>query len=152
MQVLKKLVKLEGSKYFIKHLEIINPMLPIQMTPKEMEVLGNFMSLEGDTAEVDRFGTTCRKIVKKRLNLSDGGLGNYIKALKEKGLIINYGDTLFIPKFLWCGPTAQGYMFQLEKVAAVATKQEEVPSLEPLPVKEVSTNEDEEVEPPYRML
>jgi hypothetical protein len=151
MKILKKIVKLEGSSYFTKHLEIINPMLPIQMTPKEMEVLGNFMSLEGETAEVDRFGTTCRKIIKKRLNLSDGGLGNYIKTLKEKGLIINYESTLFIPKFLWCGATAQGYMFQLEKVGSTVPKQEETHSLEPLPVKEVSTQPEEEVEIPYRM-
>ena len=87
MGVIKKIMNVERKDYFVVHLSIINPLLPVRMTPKEIEVLGTFMSLMGDIAEADRFGTTGKKIVKEKLSLSDGGLGNYLKTLKEKGFI-----------------------------------------------------------------
>ena len=116
METIKKFLKLPPDKYYIKHLEIINPLLPIQLTPKEIEVLGNFMSLEGEIAEEDRFGTTCRKVVKDKLNLSDGGLGNYIKSLKDKGFIITIeNDKMDILEFLKAENSIQKYMFILTK-------------------------------------
>jgi hypothetical protein len=114
MEVIKKALLLEEDKYFTTHLSIINPMLPKQLTPKEIEVLGTFMSLKGDIAQVDRFGTTCRKIVKTKLGLSDGGLGNYIKSLKDKGFIVkNEEGIIEIPKILFAEKSSQGYMFKI---------------------------------------
>lgn len=114
MEVIKKALTLSESEYFTTHLSIINPMLPKQLTPKEIEVLGAFMSLKGDIANVDRFGTSCRKIVKSKLELSDGGLGNYIKSLKEKGFILmGEQDIMYIPKVLFAEPETQGYMFKI---------------------------------------
>jgi hypothetical protein len=118
MEILKKRLLFNGSDYYVKHLEIINPMLPKKMTSKEMEVLGNFMALEGDVAKMDRFGTSCRKIIKTQLKLSDGGLGNYIKSLKDKGLIVEKDGIMYIPSFLWCQRNGQGYMFRLDRAAS----------------------------------
>ena len=50
-------------------MEIINPFLPIKLTPREIEVLAAFMSLENELAE-DRFGTTARKVVRNKLFLN----------------------------------------------------------------------------------
>ena len=114
MEILKKSLLLNEEDYFTTHLSIINPMLPKQLTPKELEVLGAFMSLKGDIASVDRFGTSCRKIVKNKLNLSDGGLGNYIKSLRDKGFILkNDEDILYVPQVLFADRNSQGYMFKI---------------------------------------
>ena len=70
----------------MKHLEIINPLLPVSLTPKEIEVLSSFMSLQGDISK-DRFGTTARKMVQQSVGLSVAGMSNYMKSLKSKGFI-----------------------------------------------------------------
>ena len=88
MKIIQKgIVGLKDAQYYIYHLSIINPFLPIELTPKEREVLGTFMSFKGDLAEKDRFGTTFRKEVKSILSMSDGGLSNHISSLKSKGAI-----------------------------------------------------------------
>jgi DNA-binding CsgD family transcriptional regulator len=84
--MIKKEVRLTRDAYYAKHLAIINPMLPISLTPKEIEVLASFMSLSGDIAN-DRFGTTARKLIMDKLSISISGLGNYLKSLKDKGFI-----------------------------------------------------------------
>jgi hypothetical protein len=85
------------------------------MTPKEIEVLANFMSLEGDIAE-DRFGTSARKIVMAEMNIKPGGLGNYFNSLKEKGFLIEQGDKKFtIFPMLYPEPAIQKYQFILSK-------------------------------------
>jgi hypothetical protein len=117
MEIIKKALTLSEEDYYTKHLSIINPMLPKQLTPKEIEVMGAFMALKGEIASVDRFGTTCRKIVKTKLGLSDGGLGNYIKSLKEKGFILfNSESIMYIPKVLFADRESQGYMFKITKI------------------------------------
>ena len=116
MEIIKKALTLEEKDYYTTHLSIINPMLPKQLTPKELEVLGAFMALKGDIATVDRFGTSCRKLVKMKLELSDGGLGNYIKSLKDKGFIAtNKENIMYIPQVLFAEPNSQGYMFKIIK-------------------------------------
>jgi hypothetical protein len=83
----KSILQLKGAEYYVYHLSIINPFLPVELTPKEREVLGTFMSFKGELAEKDRFGTTFRKEVKSMLSMSDGGLSNHISSLKSKGAI-----------------------------------------------------------------
>lgn len=112
MEKIVKILKLNEVDYYTKHLEIVNPWLPVKLTPKEIEVLGNFMSLKGDIAD-DRFGTSGRKIVKQRMGLADGGLGNYIKSLKDKGFLIGE-DKLEILPFLQVNEKVQFYMFKIE--------------------------------------
>ena len=116
METFKKVLKLKEVDYFQKHLEIVNSMLPVKMTPKEIEVLSNFISLKGEIAEEDRFGTTCRKIVKSRMNLKDGGLGNFLKSLKTKGFIKeDENGKLKILPFLFANSNTQVYMIKIVK-------------------------------------
>jgi hypothetical protein len=93
MKALSKKLILNTKDYYTVHLSIVNALIPTKLTPKEIDVLGFFMSLQGDIAK-DRFGTTARKLVMKELNLSDGGLGNYLKSLKEKGFISSTNEIL----------------------------------------------------------
>lgn len=111
--IIKKTLELENQEYYEKHLQVINAVLPEQMTSKEIEVLASFMALEGEIAEEDRFGTYCRKKVKSLKNLSNGGLANYIRILKEKGFIkVGENGEYEIPFFLFPQPTAQQYEFK----------------------------------------
>jgi hypothetical protein len=88
MRIIQKaILQLKGAEYYIYHLSIINPFLPVELTPKEREVLGTFMSFKGDLAEKDRFGTSFRKEVKTMLSMSDGGLSNHLTSLRSKGAI-----------------------------------------------------------------
>lgn len=113
MEIIRKTLKLNREEYYKKHLFLINHILPIQMTPKEAEVLATFMSLEGDIAK-DPFGTSGRKIVKKKLGISSGGLGNYLEQLKSKGFILNDNKELSILSILIPERKIQGYQFKLE--------------------------------------
>ena len=88
MKIIQKgIIGLKGAQYYIYHLSIINPFLPVELTPKEREVLGTFMSFKGELSEKDRFGTSFRKEVKVLLSISDGGLSNHLTSLKSKGAI-----------------------------------------------------------------
>lgn len=111
---IKKTLELNNQEYFEKHLEIINAVLPEQMTPKEIEVLASFMALEGEIAEEDRFGTYCRKKVKAIKNLSNGGLANYLRILREKGfIVVNEAGQYEIQMFLYPQGALQQYEFKI---------------------------------------
>jgi len=114
MNIVKKTVVLNDKDYYKKHLMIINPMLPIMMTMKEIDVLSEFMRLKGSLAE-DRFSTTGRKIVMNELGLSHGSLGNHLRNLKKKGFIIDLDTKLIILGILYPATNEQLYAFKLTK-------------------------------------
>lgn len=113
MKTIRKILKLDKTKYYEKHLLIINQLLPVQMTPKEAEVLAAFMSLEGDIAK-DPFGTSGRKLVRAQVKISPGGLGNYLDQLKTKGFIYESNKELKILPILMPERKEQLYEFKLE--------------------------------------
>lgn len=118
--IIRKALKLSREDYFKKHLLIINHILPIQMTPKEAEVLAAFMSVKRSVEEnnmldgLDPFGTSGRKMVRTKLGISPGGLGNYLDQLKKKGFILQVEEKLQILPFLIPAKGMQGYQFKLE--------------------------------------
>jgi len=115
MDIRKKIFHYTKQDYYTMHLFIINPFLPIKLSPKEIEVLACFMSLTGDVTEEGQFSKGARRIVRNRLNLSHGGLGNYLKSIETKGFIrfdemgIGYIPTILIPD-----KELQGYNFEIE--------------------------------------
>ena len=80
----KGLIGLKGTAYYIQHLSIINPFLPVELTPKEREVLGTFMSFKGDAAEKDRFGPTLRTEVKALLKQILSTVKNELPTITEE--------------------------------------------------------------------
>lgn len=114
MPELKKLLELDQLEYFETHLSLVNCLLPTKMTPKEIEVLARFMSLEGDVAKY-RFGPTGRKLVMETMKLTSPGLSNYIKALTEKELLRKEGDVITILPILFPESNLQDYRFRLIK-------------------------------------
>jgi hypothetical protein len=114
MEIIKKQLILPKNEYYVKHLSIVNVFLPRKLTPKEIEVVASFMSLEGDIAN-DRFGTSARRIVMQGLNLSPGGLGNYMDSLQKKGFITKQDGSYSILPILHPELEEQKYMFNLLK-------------------------------------
>lgn len=112
---IKKLLQLDRDDYFQTHLDLINCILPVRMTPREIEVLAAFMSLEGDIAQY-RFGPSAKKIVMTKLGLSPAGLSNFIGtqgSLTEKGFLLKQGDMTKILPLLIPKQDEQTYLFKL---------------------------------------
>lgn len=106
---------LPSEKYYMKHLEIISPFLPAHLTPKEIEVLGWFMSFE-ETNILKRFDTPYRKIVRKELNLSHSGLSGHINILKSKYAVVEeLGEILSINTHLFPNEGEQLYQFKIKR-------------------------------------
>ena len=112
MEILKKQLRLDKYQYYTTHLAIVNALLPIKLTPKEIEVLGIFMSFEGELAK-ERFGTTGKKLVKDKLKLSQPGLSNYIKSLLKKGFLKKISGNMEILPILHPEKEVQSYQFKL---------------------------------------
>jgi DNA-binding MarR family transcriptional regulator len=114
--IIKKQLTLPTRQYYEKHLTIVNVFLPVNLTPKEIEVLAVFMSFEGSIA-TDRFGTSARKMVREELGISSGGLGNYLRSLIDKGFLKEDGKNNFIIlPVLYPSENRQEYLFQLNKI------------------------------------
>lgn len=100
MKPLFKVLKLNKHSFFETHLAFINCILPEskRLTPTEVKVLSRFMALEGDISR-DRFGESARKIVKQDCKISTGGLSNYMRAFREKGILNTEGQikSVFFP-------------------------------------------------------
>lgn len=110
MKPIIKTLKLGKVEYYNTHLSIINSVLPVKLTPKEIEVLALFMSLD---FKVERFGTSARKIVRQELDISHQGLSNYLKSLTMKGFLIEKeGDYEILP-ILFPAKDQQSYMLKL---------------------------------------
>lgn len=115
MRVIQKGRELSGVEYYVAHLEIINPMLPERLSPRELEMLAHFMSYEDDIAKVDPFNTFIRKKVRESLKLSSGAMSNHIRSLISKGVIYEdkHREVLFIKEYLIPDKISQGYQFKI---------------------------------------
>ena len=114
MKTIRKLMELDVVQYHEKHLSIINSLLPVSLTPKEIEVLAAFMSLDSGLKR-HMFGTTARKEVMELVGLTPGGLGNYLKSLKGKGFIVkdSQNQNYIILPILVPEEKEQDYQFKL---------------------------------------
>jgi len=99
------------KEFYLKHLYIINPVLPVKLTGREMEVLAEFMC----EPEEHRFGTDARRKVIRSLGLSRAGMSNYLRELHRKGFIHKNKDTgrniFFIDSRILPVEDIQGYEF-----------------------------------------
>ena len=118
MKIIQRELKVNVETYYKLHLEIINSVIPVKMTDKEIEVLASFMSLDSSITEDDMFNSFARKKVKEKLNnMSAGGLGNHLKSLIDKGFLNKKEITnrISIKEFLIPEENNQGYQFKLVK-------------------------------------
>lgn len=116
MTPIQRLLKLDRMGYHVKHLTILNTILPMHLTEKEVEVLAAFMSLDSAIIKKDMFNTVARKEVREKLQQSPGGLGNHLKSMIAKGVIDKDEITkqLTVKEFLIPNPGVQYYKIKLE--------------------------------------
>lgn len=91
MKPLMKSLTLNEKEFFVTHMHVVNALLPVKLSQKEIEVLAVFMSFTGTIAS-DRFSTTGKKMVREILGLSAQSLWNYVNSLKAKKLVIPDDD------------------------------------------------------------
>lgn len=117
-KIIQKGIVLEGEQYYHKHLEIINPFLPVQLTKTEIKVLAMFMSFEGEIADNDRFGTSSRKVAREKLGISNSGITDYFKAFISKNVVYERLDgKLELADFIKAENPHQFYQFKIIKQA-----------------------------------
>jgi biotin operon repressor len=91
--------------YYVVYLSILNGLL--HLTEKELLVMAEFMGIEEKARKVYStlsgeefsdvlFGPESRKAVQKKLGITKFNLNNYIKALKDKGLLKEIDGRLYI--------------------------------------------------------
>ena len=122
MQVITNVLKVSKYDYYIKHLEILNIVLPESTFPeklssKEIEVLAAFMSQEKGLIEEDMFNGVVRKKVMDKLSLKPGGLGNHLKRMIEKKFLTKSEITkrILLKSFLSPVDNHQGYRIKIVK-------------------------------------
>jgi hypothetical protein len=122
MQVITNVLKVGKYDYYVKHLEILNIVLPETAFPKklsskEIQVLGAFMSQDKNLIEEDMFNGVVRKKVMDTLHLKPGGLGNHLKKMIEKKFLSKNELTkkIILKPFLFPVDTQQGYRIKLVK-------------------------------------
>ncbi len=118
MEVIQKGFKLTNDEYYKFHLNVLNAVLSVKLTEKELDVLAAFMSLDKKIIQDDIFNLMARKKVRELLNLSSAGLGNYLKSLINKGFLIKNEITnkITIIDILLPDENKQGYMFKIIKI------------------------------------
>lgn len=108
-----KEVKLKPLDFYSLHLSIINPLLPIRLSNKEIQILALAMVFKG--SKEDRFGYIGRRVIKRRLRLSSAGLSNYIRNLEKKGFLRKIEDSLEMLPLLFPKGNVQEYEFKIVK-------------------------------------
>lgn len=90
---IKQLIKLNKFEYYKKHFLIVNNLLPIKMTDKEIDVVSIYLSSNDKSFN--------RKEIKQKLNLSDQSLSNYITSLLKKNVLYkDDNNVLHLKEFL----------------------------------------------------
>lgn len=121
MKIIQKAFMLDNEKYYVLHLHIVNAILPVKLTDKELEVLAAFMALDKSIIEDGYFNPIARKKVMKKLELIPAGLSNHLASMIKKGFLIKNNVTNFISikEFLLPEEDGQGYQFKIKKIDEV---------------------------------
>lgn len=109
---IRKVIRLPLDAYRVKHLRLVEELLPVRLTAAERELLA---ALLGEPRG-NPLGGGSRARVKARLGLTKQTFSNRLKGLLEKGYV--YADPgsglLLIREYLYPGDGAQAYRVQLE--------------------------------------
>lgn len=90
--VLKKTLKLNKLQYYIKHISIINAVFipdDLKLSLKEIEVISCFLRHTEGLDPSLTLSTEIREKVMNDMNISHGGLSNYLRQLRMKNVLIN---------------------------------------------------------------
>lgn len=114
MKIFQKGFELPKLEYYKTHLRIINALFPVNITDKEIEILASFLSLSPEITKDNMFNSFARKQIIESLSLTNGGMSNHIKNMKNKGFIKRTDDSLFIVPALLPDSLCQGYNLKIK--------------------------------------
>lgn len=114
--IIRRAFTLKPREYYEKHLQILNIIIPANLTRKEIEVLATFMSLDKGVIEEQMINPISRRKVMEELKLSPGGLGNHLKSMIEQKALIKNDITgsIKLNPFLIPNDPMQGYQIKIE--------------------------------------
>ncbi len=107
-----KELSLRGKDFYSVHLEIINPLLPVKLTVKEIDVLSVLLHFSNTQALQEAFKNNFRKYLRDILFMSSASLYNYMQSLQKKGALLDNKGTvndLLIPS------NTQEYRFRIKR-------------------------------------
>lgn len=116
MKVIEKDFELDSLSYFKAHLGILNALLPIHITHREVEILSHFWSLPVEVRSPNMFCTEARREVSKVLGLNGGSMSNHLKNMRKKGLLLRDGDYFVIAPALLPSDSVQSYRLKLVRL------------------------------------
>jgi hypothetical protein len=117
MTSIVKTLRLEMFEYYRTHLSIVNCLIPVKITGREIDVLSLFMCFDNDSIlESDRFGTAVKKMIREKLGLSHQGLSNYMNSLTKKKMLSVEDDVIMILPILCPNRDEQTYMIKLVNI------------------------------------
>ena len=117
MKIIQQAFKVDNEDYYSMHLNIVNAILPVKLTQKEIEVLAGFMALDKGLTKEGYFNSVARKIVRTKLGLSPAGLSNHLGEMITKNFLTKDDITneIKIKVFLLPEDDGQGYQLKLLK-------------------------------------
>lgn len=87
---LNKSLKLNKLQYYVKHISIINAVfMPdnLKLSLKEIEVIASFLKHTENLGPEYLMATVTREKVMAEMNISHGGLSNYLRQFRIKGVL-----------------------------------------------------------------
>ena len=116
MKVISKIIEVSKDEYYFKHLSILNTLLPVSLTVKEMQVLATFMAEDYELIKDDMFNSFVRSRVMQTLKISHGSLSNYLRSMIIKGFLNKHSVTnkITVQEFLIPENIQQGYRIKLK--------------------------------------
>jgi len=129
MEILSKTITLDNKEDFLKmHFSIINPVFPVQLSIKEIEILAAFLALDEKLIEDEVFNTLTRKKVMEDKKLQAGGLGNHLKSMIDKKFLLKKPITnkIYVNPFCLPEKVKQEYSYKIvlkEKVKTESNQQ-----------------------------
>jgi len=107
----KKVFRLDGLDYYRKHLEVLNTLLPVKLTDKEIDIISILLDRDISDIEDDLLSTDIRRRLRETLNLSHANISTRLKKLEEKGFIrktvVNKKEKKVLRNFLFPDPSGR---------------------------------------------
>jgi DNA-binding MarR family transcriptional regulator len=83
----KKVFSLPKREYLLKHLEVLNSIIPVKLSPTERQMIAILLDREEDLVLNDLLSKEVRKKLREELNMSYQNLSARLKRLKNEGFI-----------------------------------------------------------------
>lgn len=87
---MEKVIKCASKvEYISRYIHILNSFSKDKLTDPQIDVIANFLALDGDLIRENRLSTDARTHVRRQLGMSHSALTNILKRIKDKGYLMS---------------------------------------------------------------